>query len=57
MRHVPSRRRSRAGDAIDDLRTALLIARWVLRLRAGHVPWRSRSRARIRGLAPAWIGR
>jgi hypothetical protein len=50
-------RRSRARDAIDDVRTAILLARVVLRLRAGHAPWHSRSRARVRRLTPSRLGR
>jgi hypothetical protein len=54
---MSAHRRSRAYDAIDDVRTVILLARIVLRLRAGHAPWHSRSRARIRSLTPSRLGR
>jgi hypothetical protein len=50
---MSSRRRSRVGDAIDDVRTAVFLIRCVLRMRAGYAPWHSRSRARIRALTPS----
>jgi hypothetical protein len=50
-------RRTRASEAILDVRTAILLARMVLRLRAGHAPWHSRSRAWIRSVTPARLAR
>jgi hypothetical protein len=50
---VSARKRSRVNDAIDDVRTAVFLTRCLLRVRAGHAPWHSRSRARIRALAPS----
>jgi hypothetical protein len=50
-------RRTRAYNAILDVRTAILLVRMLLRMRAGHAPWYSRSRARIRSLTRARFAR
>jgi hypothetical protein len=50
-------RRTRAHNAILDVRTGILLVRMLLRMRAGHAPWHSRSRARLRSLKPSRLGR
>jgi hypothetical protein len=52
-----SRTRRLVGDAIINVRAAVLIARWLLRLRAGYPPWDSRTRAWVRGVAPSHVER